>query len=66
MDAFFEFLKALFIGLFGLITLFIVLLSIPKSKLRDIILEFTGWGTSAASAVSVVSPIGPIPDFIPD
>jgi hypothetical protein len=65
MDAFFGFLKVLFIGLFGLIALFIILLSIPKSKLRDIILEFTGWGTAAASAVSVVSPIDPIPDFIP-
>lgn len=65
MDSFFGFLKAIFLGLFGLVALFIILLSIPKSRLRDIVLEFTGWGTAAVSAVSVVSPIDPIPDFIP-
>jgi len=65
MDAFFSFLKIFFLGLFGLIALLIILLSIPKSRLRNIILEFVGWGTTAVSAVSVVSPIDPIPDFIP-
>ena len=65
MDAFFSFLKYFFLGLFGLIGLFIILLSIPKSRLRNIVLEFAGWGTTAVSAVSVVSPIDPIPDFIP-
>lgn len=65
MDAFFSFLKVLFLGFFGLIALFIILLSIPKSRLRNIVLEITGWGTTAVSAVSVVSPIDPIPDFIP-
>lgn len=65
MDAFFDFLKYFFIGLFALIGLFVILLSLPKSRLRSIVLEFMGWGTTAVSAVSVVSPLDPIPDVIP-
>lgn len=65
MEAFFDFLKYFFLGLFALIAIFLVLMSLPKSKLRAIVLEFMGWGTTAVSAVSVVSPIDAIPDFIP-
>lgn len=65
MEAFFDFLKIFFIGLFAVLTVFMILLALPKSKLRSIVLEFLGWGTTAVSAVSVVSPIDLIPDFIP-
>lgn len=44
---------------------FIILLSLPKSRLRSILLEFFGWATATASAASIISPIDPIPDFIP-
>ena len=65
MDSFFEFLKIVFIGLFALIALFLILLALPKSKIRSMVLEIMGYGGAAASAVSIVSPIDPIPDFIP-
>ena len=65
MDAFFDFLKYFFIGLFALIALFLILMALPKSKLRSLILEVMGWGTTAASVASVVSPIDMLPDFIP-
>lgn len=65
MDAFFSFLKALFIGLFVLIGIFMILMALPKSKLRDLVVEYFGWGAASVSAISVVSPIDLIPDFIP-
>ncbi len=45
--------------------IFFVLLSLPKSRLRSFVLEILGWFGVAGSAVSVISPIDPIPDFIP-
>ncbi len=65
MDGFFEFLKVGCIGFVALGALFFVLLSLPKSRLRSFVLEILGWFGVAGSAVSVVSPIDPIPDFIP-
>lgn len=65
MEAFFDFLKVAAIGLFTLFALFIVLLSLPASRLRSFLLELMGWGTAGASAVAVVSPLDLIPDFIP-
>lgn len=65
MDAFFDFLQVGCIGLVVLIALFLVLVSLPKSKLRATVLELLGWGTAATSVVSVVSPIDFIPDLIP-
>jgi uncharacterized membrane protein YkvA (DUF1232 family) len=65
MDAFFSFLKVLFIGIFVLIGVFMILMALPKSKLRDLVVEYFGWGAASLSAVSVVSPIDMIPDFIP-
>jgi hypothetical protein len=65
MDGFLGFLKVGCIGLFALIALFFVLLSLPKSRLRSFVLEMLGWFGVAGSAVSVVSPIDLFPDFIP-
>ena len=65
MEAFFDFLKVAFIGLFALFALFIILISLPASRLRSFLLETMGWGTAGVSAVSVVSPIDFVPDFIP-
>lgn len=65
MDAFFSFLKVLFIGVFVLVGIFMILMALPKSKLRDLVVEYFGWGAASLSAVSVVSPIDLIPDFIP-
>jgi len=65
MEAFWGFLKILFIGFFALLIITVILLSLPKSRLRSFALEIIGWFTTAASAVSVFSPIDLIPDFIP-
>ncbi|MEA2564703.1 MAG: hypothetical protein QOH06_6207 [Acidobacteriota bacterium] len=65
MESFLGFLKVGCIGLFALIAIFFVLLSLPKSRLRSFVLEILGWFGVAGSAVSVVSPIDLVPDFIP-
>lgn len=65
MESFLQFLKVGCIGLFALMAIFFVLLSLPKSRLRSFVLEILGWFGVAGSAVSVISPIDPIPDFIP-
>lgn len=55
--------------LIGCITLFVItfliLLALPNSKLRSVLMEMFGWGTAGVSAVSVLSPIDLAPDFIP-
>ena len=61
MHDFFEFLKVLVVGFVVLLVVFLILLSLPKSKLRSFLLEITGWGTAAASVVSVFTPISLIP-----
>jgi len=60
-----EILKIGCIGILALIAIFFVLLSLPKSRLRSFVLEIMGWFGVAGSAVSVVSPIDMVPDFIP-
>lgn len=65
MESFLQFLKVGCIGFFVLMAIFFVLLSLPKSRLRSFVLEILGWFGVAGSAVSVISPIDPIPDFIP-
>jgi uncharacterized membrane protein YkvA (DUF1232 family) len=49
----------------ALVLVFLVLLSMPKSMLRCVLLEVVGWLGAALAAVYVVSPIDVIPDFIP-
>lgn len=65
MQEFFHFLEVLASGLIGLAALFIILLALPKSKLRSLLLEVLGWGGAAVSAVGLVSPVDIIPDVIP-
>jgi hypothetical protein len=65
MEAFFGFMKVALLGVFAVFALFIILLSLPASRLRSFVLELMGWGTAGVSAVSVVSPIDFVPDVIP-
>lgn len=60
-----DLLKIIAIGVFVLFALILILLALPKSRFRSFVLEITGWGTTAASAVSVISPVDAIPDVIP-
>lgn len=48
-----------------LLLAFMVLLSMPKSMLRCILLELVGWTVAVFACVYTVSPIDCIPDFIP-
>lgn len=65
MDAFFGFLKVLAVCATLFFVVFLVLLALPKSQLRSLVLEFFGWITAGGSAVLVVSPVDIIPDPIP-
>jgi uncharacterized membrane protein YkvA (DUF1232 family) len=44
---------------------FLVLLSLPASRLRSVVLEILGWLVAISSAAYVASPLDVIPDFIP-
>lgn len=44
---------------------FLVLLAMPKSRLRCFLLEILGWLGTALAALYIVCPIDLIPDFIP-
>jgi uncharacterized membrane protein YkvA (DUF1232 family) len=65
MEAFFSFLKVLVLCAFLLAALFLVLLALPYSKLRSVLLEIVGWTGGVAAAALVVSPVDAIPDVIP-
>jgi uncharacterized membrane protein YkvA (DUF1232 family) len=65
MEAFWGFLKVAFICMTALFALFIILLALPKSRLRSVVLEAMGWSVSAGSAVLVASPIDIMPDIVP-
>ena len=43
----------------------LVLLSLPQSKLKEIVLPFVGWAIAALSVAYIVSPLDVLPDFIP-
>lgn len=43
----------------------LVLLSLPKSMLRNVLLEIVGWLGAALATLYVVIPIDMLPDFIP-
>jgi hypothetical protein len=57
----FSFLKFCMLGGFALTGIFIVLLALPRSPLRDFIMQFLLWGMALAAGLVVVSPV----DFIP-
>ena len=65
MEAFISFLKVLVLGVFLLGALFLVLLALPQSKLRCVLLEILGWTGGVAATSLVVSPVDVIPDVIP-
>ena len=65
MEGAFDVIKTLIIAVAVVFVVFLILMAIPKSKLRDIVLEYLGWGTATVSGISVISPIDVIPDFIP-
>lgn len=44
---------------------FMVLVAMPQSKMREILMPIVGWAVAALSAVYVVSPLDIVPDFIP-
>ena len=44
---------------------FLVLLSLPQSKLKEIVQPFVGWAIAALSVAYIVSPLDVLPDFIP-
>jgi uncharacterized membrane protein YkvA (DUF1232 family) len=65
MGAFFAFLKVLLLCTTALTALFLVLVALPQSMLRSIVLEIIGWAAGIASASLILSPVDLIPDIIP-
>lgn len=68
MEAFFDFLKVAAIVIGALIVIFLVLLSLPKSKLRRSIFKIYSIITffiAVISAIYIISPVDLVPDFIP-
>jgi uncharacterized membrane protein YkvA (DUF1232 family) len=48
-----------------LVAVFLVLLALPQSKLRDVCMPIVGWGLTALSVLYIVSPLDFLPDVIP-
>ena len=68
MQEFFSFMKVAVITLGVVVVLFIVLLSMPKSRLRGITLQVFGWGLNSFTGLCIlyiVNPIDILPDVIP-
>jgi len=65
MEGFWDVVKIILIGGFVIFAIFLILLALPKSKMRSVLLEIGGWGTTATCAAGVVSPIDVIPDLVP-
>lgn len=68
MDIFLDFLKIIAIIIGAIIVIFLILLSLPNSKLRQSILKIysiVSYIVAIVSAIYVISPIDAIPDFIP-
>ena len=68
MQEFFSFMKVAVITLGVVVVLFIVLLSMPKSRLRGITLQVFGWGLNSFTGLCILyifNPIDILPDVIP-
>jgi uncharacterized membrane protein YkvA (DUF1232 family) len=65
MEHFWGFMKLVVIVGAVLFGLFLVLLSLPGSRLRGFFLKVFLFATSGLSLIYIVSPIDAIPDFIP-
>lgn len=48
-----------------LLIAFFICLSLPQSRLREIVMPFVAWSVTALSALYVVSPLDILPDVIP-
>lgn len=48
-----------------LVLALLILLSLPQSRLKEIVQPILGWGITVFSVGLILSPIDPIPDVIP-
>lgn len=65
MSEIFSTIRLMVIVAGGLFFAFLVLLGLPESRLREIVMPFVGWGVAALSVAYIVSPIDGIPDIVP-
>lgn len=49
----------------GLLLALLILLSLPESRLKEIVQPFVSWAVAAFSVGMILSPIDAIPDLIP-
>ena len=65
MDKAFQFAEMAVICGTVLVLALMILLAMPKSYLRNFLVQILGWLMTAFCGVYVVSPVDAIPDFIP-
>jgi uncharacterized membrane protein YkvA (DUF1232 family) len=63
-SGFFGIIKLAMVGGFSLTLIFMVLVALPRSPLRDFVIQFMLWGVAVVCAFFVVSPVDLIP-FLP-
>jgi len=61
MEAFFSFMKVLVLCVAGLIALLLILMALPNSPIRDLVLSFGKRVGMTAAAVAMVPPMDMIP-----
>jgi asparagine N-glycosylation enzyme membrane subunit Stt3 len=61
MEAFFKFLEVLVICIAGLVALFLILMALPNSSFRDVVLSLGKRVGVTAAAVAMVPPMDMIP-----
>ena len=47
-----------------IVAIFLVLLSLPQCKLRDLLMPFVAWGFVALCAVYAISPVDILPEIV--
>ncbi len=65
MTEIFSTIKLMAVLLVVLVLALMVLLSLPQSRLKEIVQPILGWGITVLSVGLILSPIDPIPDVIP-
>jgi hypothetical protein len=65
VDAFFSFLTVVTIGIFALIALVLVLLAMPQTRLKSMLVEVLSWCGFLGASGLVASPVDFIPDVLP-
>jgi uncharacterized membrane protein YkvA (DUF1232 family) len=62
MTGIFDTLRLLIVCGSWLLIAFLVLLAMPQSRLREVVMPFVGWGVSALSVAYILMPVDVMPE----